>query len=132
MCLVIFQSRSCLVFPDNPKPVFGACGNTEKCTQPLSISGSGNCSISGVKPPVKLSLKTDDLSKDLLTLHTKDESIVHDDSTGTSTTTITFNYEVPECTESVTLRCVPEPNEYNRSIEETTLLLNKAGKYHYS
>lgn len=68
-------------------------------------------------------MKADDLSKDLLTIHTKDESIVHDDSTGTSTTTITFNYEVPECTESVIIRCVPEPVDYHRPIEEATLQL---------
>ncbi|PIK44390.1 putative neuroglian-like isoform 2 [Apostichopus japonicus] len=112
-----------VIFPDNLEPIFGACGSMAKCTQPLYTSGSGNCSISGAKPPVKLSMKADDLSKDLLTIHTNDESIVHDDSTGTSTTTITFNYEVPKCTDSVTLRCVPEPVEYNRPIEEATLQL---------
>ncbi|XP_071816980.1 uncharacterized protein [Apostichopus japonicus] len=106
--------------------VFGGCVDAKGCSQPLFTSGSVNCSVSGMRPPVKLSMEVDDESKDLLTLNFKDEIFLQDDSTGTSTTTITFEYEVPECTESVKLKCVPEPDEYMRLIQESTLQLKAA------
>ncbi|PIK44388.1 hypothetical protein BSL78_18748 [Apostichopus japonicus] len=106
--------------------VFGGCVDAKGCSQPLFTSGSVNCSVSGMRPPVNLSMEVDDESKDLLTLNFKDEIFLQDDSTGTSTTTITFEYEVPECTESVKLKCVPEPDEYMRLIQESTLQLKAA------
>ena len=111
------------VSPENPSIFIGECGGKEQCSQPLLTSGSANCSISGFRPPVRLSMEVDDATKDAISLNYISETIIRDESTGTSTTTVMYAYEAPECTDNVTLKCMPVPDKYNLTSIYADLLL---------
>ncbi|PIK48400.1 hypothetical protein BSL78_14729 [Apostichopus japonicus] len=119
----IYKCISSDVLPANASVYFKGCASTESCTRNGTKTGSLTCSVSGLRPPVELTMTDDDDSKQEVKLTNHRRETTTDPESGTSESYLTVEYEIVGCDGTASLTCSARPDKFARKIKPSKITL---------
>ncbi|XP_071843525.1 uncharacterized protein [Apostichopus japonicus] len=112
------------VSPPLMKTVIKGCEDLDNCEHNVANKGSLECSIFGSRPSIKPEITLDTTVTDI-DVFLFDQTYSEEESTqpGTVNTKLYVEYDIPECSEVVTIECTPGKNEHEDNIDKSVVNL---------
>ncbi|XP_071815852.1 uncharacterized protein [Apostichopus japonicus] len=112
-----------LISPANAAVNIEGCESTESCTRNGTKTGSLTCSVSGLRPPVELTMTNDNFSKPEVKLTNHRRETTTDPESGTSKSYLTVDYAIIGCDGTASLTCSARPDKFARKIKPSKITI---------
>lgn len=111
------------VSPANAAVNIEGCESTESCTRNGTNTGSLTCSVSGLRPPVEITITDDNDSKQEVELTNHRRETTTDPESGTSESYLTVDFAIIGCDGTASLTCSAKPDKFARKIKPSKITI---------